>query len=304
MRLRKILLKILLAILLIIVLVIVGLFLYNKLNHINITNEDIVKIEYSYGGGYGTEIYTATKTITFTNDGKVLLTNSYDLSKKELDIGVDKYNELVQYVNDRNAVFKEKIFESKNVMDGGSSHISITLKDGTTYKVGGYMVSNKKYKEIKEKINELIDRNELNEYINNIGISKEEITEVEYSYGGGYGDEIDAASKVITFKNNGIVIFSNSYNSFTKEFEIGVDKYDELVKFINERITIFNEHADEDKEVLDGSSSTLKITLKDGTIYKTGGYMITNEDYNAIKNKIYELIDNDSFNEYVEDIRK
>lgn len=151
---------------------VIALIAYSVFSIINNNNKeeyDIVKIEYSYGGGYGTRIDTASKYITFTSDGNVTFTNGYDDSTKSYNNGVEKYNELCNYINDRSRLFTKGVSEDKDVLDGGSSHIEIVLKDGTSHKIGGYMVSDTKYKEIVHKINELINKEELLNYVENIG---------------------------------------------------------------------------------------------------------------------------------------
>ena len=44
----------------------------------------------------------------------------------------------------------------------------IKLKDGQTKKIGGYMVKDKKYNDIKDKIYEIIDSKKLEQYEKNI----------------------------------------------------------------------------------------------------------------------------------------
>lgn len=157
--------KTLLVITLIVVVIGIVAFLATKVFN---KEYDITEIVYSYGGGYGTEITSATKTISINCDGTVTFTNSYDNSIYDYRISNDKYIELYDYINDRMCLFKERVHEEKNLSDGTTSHIELTLSDGTKYKFGGYMVTNKKYKDIKNKIFEIIDNDKLNEYISNI----------------------------------------------------------------------------------------------------------------------------------------
>lgn len=132
------------------------------------SNVVITKIEYSYGGGFGTESTTAEKTFTFA-EGKLVVTNSYDDSTLEMELSKEKYEELVEFIKERMSVFDEITKKDTDVMDGGSSHLKVTLDDNTTKEMGGYMVSNEKYVEIKEKIKEITDLDAVKYYIKNIG---------------------------------------------------------------------------------------------------------------------------------------
>lgn len=132
------------------------------------SNVVITKIEYSYGGGFGTQADTADKIFTFT-EGKLVVTNSYDDSTLEMELSKEKYEELVEFIKDRMSVFDEKTKKNTEVMDGGSSYLKVTLDDNTTKEMGGYMVSNKKYVEIKEKIYDITDLDAVKYYIKNIG---------------------------------------------------------------------------------------------------------------------------------------
>lgn len=148
------------------IIIIGGFFLF--FNKDDYKDAEIIKIEYSYGGGFGTIVDVSNKNITFTNDGKVLLSNSYNSYTETLDIGEEKYNELSSYVKERLSLFDEKSREEHNVMDGGSSYMEVELKDGTIKKIGGYMVSNKKFKEIKDKITEILGNDRIHQYTRNI----------------------------------------------------------------------------------------------------------------------------------------
>ena len=147
-------------------------FLIEECKNDNIENSisSINTIEYSTGGGYGTEINTATKTITIVN-GKITLSNSYDSTTKVISISDGKYKELTTYISNNIDVFKNKPSEDNTVLDGGYSSLKVILEDGTTYKVDGYMISNHKYNQIVNKIFESFDKSIYNEYVNNIGKS-------------------------------------------------------------------------------------------------------------------------------------
>ena len=129
-----------------------------------------------------------------------------------------------------------------------------------------------------------------------------EIIEISYSYGGGFGTIVDTANKTITFTPDGIVKISNSYNSYTETFNIDQSKYNELHDLIKENLSLFEEKPKEDKDVLDGSYSSIRIKLKNGQSKEIGGYMIKNQNFDKIKNKIYEIIDYKKLNQYKDNI--
>ena len=141
---------------------------------ISLNNDDkykdyeIIEISYSYGGGFGTIIDASKKTITFTPNGKVKLSNSYNSYTEIFSIDQDKYKELNDFIIENISLFDEKPKEDENVLDGGSSRIQIKLKDGQIKEIGGYMIKNKKYTKIKNKIYETIDSEKLSKYEKNI----------------------------------------------------------------------------------------------------------------------------------------
>ena len=132
----------------------------------------IVEIRYSVGGGFGTIEDVATRHMTFTIDGKLVYSNEYDSTTKEVDFGRDKFKKLCDYINENFSVFENGVEEDRTVLDGGSSHLYIKLKDGKEYEVGGYMVSDKTYKKIVSKIIDSIDYEEFREYDRSIGKDK------------------------------------------------------------------------------------------------------------------------------------
>ena len=129
-----------------------------------------------------------------------------------------------------------------------------------------------------------------------------EIIEISYSYGGGFGTIVDTSNKTITFTPDGIVKLSNSYNSYTETFNIDQSKYNELNDFVKENLSLFEEKPKEAKDVLDGSYSSIRIKLKNGQAKEIGGYMIKNQNFDKIKNKIYEIIDYKKLNQYKDNI--
>lgn len=131
---------------------------------------------------------------------------------------------------------------------------------------------------------------------------RSDIVEISYSYGGGFGTIVDTSQKTITFYPNGEVKLSNNYNSYTETFNIDQNKYNELVDSILENFSLFDEKPKEE-DALDGSSSSIKIKLKNGQSKEFGGYMINNKKYIKIKNKIYETIDYKRLNQYENNIK-
>ncbi len=272
---------------------------------------DITNIVYSYGGGYGTEITSATKTISISCDGTVTFTNSYDNSIYDYRISNDKYIELYDYINDRMHLFKERVHEENNLADGTTSHIELTLSDGTKYKFGGYMVTNKKYKDIKDKIFEIIDSDKLNEYINNVGkvvepdtVFHENNGNIIYSYGGGYGTIEQTATRYIHFYSDGRVVLKNDYNSNTNEYNIDVSKYDELYNYIAARMDLFDE-IPANSNTLDGSNQSITVTFNNGITKVYSGYMVieTSKTFAEIKDKVYEIADSDKIEQYSNSIK-
>ena len=151
-----------------IILVIGGIILY-KANNSKLSNDtNINYIEYAYGGGYGTMADTATKRIIIKSDLTVQFSNDYNNSTKIFKISSDKYNELCAYIIDNSSIFINKPKENMNVMDGGSSHIIVKTTDGQEYNVGGYMITDKKYTNMKTKIIDIAGKKRFNNYANSI----------------------------------------------------------------------------------------------------------------------------------------
>lgn len=129
-----------------------------------------------------------------------------------------------------------------------------------------------------------------------------EIIEISYIYGGGFGTIADTSDKTITFTSEGKVKLSNNFNSYTETFNINQGKYNELYDFIIDNLSLFDEEPREDKEILDGSTSSIQIKLKDGQIKEIGGYMIENKKFQKIKNKILDTIGHKKLKQYEDNI--
>ncbi len=155
-----------------VVIIIVAILIISLINNKNNKNYEIIEISYSYGGGFGTIVDTSNKTITFTPDGIVKLSNSYNSYTETFSIDQSKYNELSDFIKENLSLFDEKPKENKNVLDGGNSSIQIKLKNGQIKEIDGYMIENKKFHKIKNKIYEIIDYKRLNQYEDNIAINE------------------------------------------------------------------------------------------------------------------------------------
>lgn len=154
------------------VIIIATIVIISSMKNKSYNDYEIIEISYSYGGGFGTIVDTANKTITFTPDGIVKLSNSYNSYTETFNIDQSKYNELHDLIKENLSLFEEKPKEDKNVLDGGNSSIQIKLKNGQIKEIGGYMIENKKFHKIKNKIYEIIDYKRLNQYEDNIAINE------------------------------------------------------------------------------------------------------------------------------------
>ena len=154
------------------VIIIATILIISSMKSKNYKNYEIIEISYSYGGGFGTIVDASNKTITFTPDGIVKLSNSYNSYTETFNIDQSKYNELNDFVKENLSLFDEKPKEDKNVLDGGNSSIQIKLKNGQIKEISGYMIGNKKFHKIKNKIYEIIDYKRLNQYEDNIAINE------------------------------------------------------------------------------------------------------------------------------------
>ena len=127
-------------------------------------NKDIVSIEYSFSKGYGTEADAANRHVRFESDGSVYLSNDYNSLTGSYSIKKEEYESLTKYIFDHIDLFDKKSNEDEDVMDGGSSTITITFSDGKTKSVGGYMLSDQEYQDLETKIRLLMDNNSYKEY--------------------------------------------------------------------------------------------------------------------------------------------
>ena len=154
------------------VIVITTILIISSIKNHNYKNYEIIEISYSYGGGFGTIVDTSVKTITFTPNGIVKLSNNYNNYTETFSIDQSKYNELNDLIEENISLFDEKTNEDQDVLDGGKSSIQIKLKDGQIKEFGGYMIKNKKFHNIKNKIYEIIDNKKIKQYEDNIEINE------------------------------------------------------------------------------------------------------------------------------------
>ena len=166
---KKILLSIFVALA---VIIISAILIISSTKNKDYKNYEIIEISYSYGGGFGTIVDTSNKTITFTPDGIVKLSNSYNSYTETFSINQSKYNELSDFIKENLSLFDEKPKEAKDVLDGSNSSIQIKLKNGQIKEIGGYMIKNKKFHKIEKKIYEIIDYKKIKQYEDNIEINK------------------------------------------------------------------------------------------------------------------------------------
>ena len=138
----------------------------NRIKNIKkIDDFDVEYIEYSIGGGFGTEAQCATKTIKIKNDGIVAFVNSYNKDLiKEFKIDQEIVNDLFNYINENNSVLTTGVKTDEQAMDAGSQYIILKTKDEKEYKIGGYCVIDERFDEIATKIIETAGKEEFVKY--------------------------------------------------------------------------------------------------------------------------------------------
>lgn len=140
--------------LVIIVLSFIGIGIYLFYNRS--FNEDIVFIEYSFGGGYGTRADCETIFIKFNDNNEVEISAIEGKISKVISVSENDVNELKDIIRE-NIPKLRKNLSNNNVMDGSYSHITIN----GTFEFGGYAVTNNNYRKITSKIYEIIGQEEL-----------------------------------------------------------------------------------------------------------------------------------------------
>ena len=139
------------------IIIVATILIISSMKNEKYKNYEIIEISYSYGGGFGTIIDTSNKTITFTPDGVIKLSNSYNSYTETFNIDQSKYNELNDFIKENMSLFDEKPKENDDVLDGSHSSIQIKLKE---------------FKKIKNKIYEIVYYKMLKQYEKNIEINE------------------------------------------------------------------------------------------------------------------------------------
>ena len=107
------------------IIIVATILIISSMKNEKYKNYEIIEISYSYGGGFGTIIDTSNKTITFTPDGVIKLSNSYNSYTETFNIDQSKYNELNDFIKENMSLFDEKPKENDDVLDGSHSSIQI-----------------------------------------------------------------------------------------------------------------------------------------------------------------------------------
>lgn len=127
-------------------------------------------IQYSSGGGYGTQAMSATITVNIDSNGKVTLTNNYDSNvESSFQIDSEKYADLTHYINDHMSVFSVKERDHDDVLDAGSYYLTAKKTGGDEYKTGGYAATlDDDFQQMCSKIIDTIGEEEYNSYVKTV----------------------------------------------------------------------------------------------------------------------------------------
>ena len=90
------------------IIIVATILIISSMKNEKYKNYEIIEISYSYGGGFGTIIDTSNKTITFTPDGVIKLSNSYNSYTETFNIDQSKYNELNDFIKENMKMVKQK----------------------------------------------------------------------------------------------------------------------------------------------------------------------------------------------------
>ncbi len=123
---------------------------------------------------------------------------------------------------------------------------------------------------------------------------------IRYSMGNGSSQNIKDMSIIIEFTNNK-VSFSNSYNEDIKEYKISKSKYKKLITCIEKNSILFSKKDISNSKCIKSTNKFLTVSVK-GKIYQVGGKCVDNKTFNKIVNKIFNTIDQDTYNNYVKKI--
>ena len=133
-------------------------------------SSDFELIQYSSGGGYGTQAKSATITVNIDSNGKVTLTNNYDSNvESSFQIDSEKYADLTRYINDHMSVFSVKERGHDDVLDAGSYYLTVKRTGGDEYKTGGYAATlDDDFQQMRSKIIDTIGEEEYNSYVKTV----------------------------------------------------------------------------------------------------------------------------------------
>lgn len=123
----------------------------------------------------------------------------------------------------------------------------------------------------------------------------EDITSIEYSFGGGYGYIAQTESIYIIFNNDNKVEISAIEGKINKTISVSQNDMNELKNIIKENIPKLKKNMS-NYDIMDGTSSYITIN----ETYEFGGYSVSNKYYNKIESKIFEIVGY----EEIEDVRE
>ena len=129
----------------------------------NLTTTSKFIITYSYGGGFGTIGTTATKEVSIDQDGNITFRapKHEDVQAVNYKISKDDAKTLYSILVSRGFFDLKEDLSSDDVMDAGSSYITIK-NDNTERKIGGYAAfTNKKYSRLTEEIVKVVGQDRI-----------------------------------------------------------------------------------------------------------------------------------------------
>ena len=160
--------KIFIILVISIIVVIAISIIYLKVNK-KISVLDIEYIEYSIGGGFGTIADCATKTISINSKGYVKFENTYNKNLiEEFEVDNEDITELIEYIKQNSNVLLKKDISNENAMDASTEYLTVKIKNGKEYKVGGYCVIDNQFDNIANKIIETVGKDKYQKYNNDV----------------------------------------------------------------------------------------------------------------------------------------
>lgn len=126
-------------------------------------NEDIIVIEYTTGGGFGTLADCEEISIKFNEDNRIKISAINGKLEKVISVSENDVAELKNIIKENISGLKEDLSDD-DALDASYSYITIN-----NMKFGGYAVSNKNFIEIKNKILEIVGQEKIKEFRESIG---------------------------------------------------------------------------------------------------------------------------------------